>query len=104
MSNSLIATEDMPDVVKDSLPPGEILKREFLEPYGVSQYRLARAIGVTAGHLSKVVHGQRSITVDLSVRLSRFFGTSPLFFIRLQNNYDCRLAQARLANVDIQPL
>lgn len=105
MSSSPTTTEvSQPDVVRDSPTPGEILLTEFLQPYRVSQYRLAKDIGVSEGYVSKVVHGQRAITAEMSLRLSEYFGVSPTFFANLQTIYDTRLARAKLANVVIHRL
>jgi addiction module HigA family antidote len=68
--------------------PGEILLEEFLEPMGLSQYRLAKDTCVPARRINEIVHGKRSITADTALRLSRFFGTSELFWLNLQTRYD----------------
>lgn len=69
----------------DRLPPitpGELLQEEFLQPLGVSQYRLAKAIGVPASRISEIVTGQRAITADTDLRLCRFLGLSPGYWLR----------------------
>lgn len=68
--------------------PGEILLEEFLEPMGLSQYRLAKGIRVPARRINEIVHGKRSITADTALRLARFFGTTDRFWINLQAHYD----------------
>ena len=68
--------------------PGEILKEEFLDPMGITAYRLARAIGVQQTRISEIIAGTRSITVDTGLRLSRFFGMSDEFWTGLQLDYD----------------
>ena len=68
--------------------PGEILKCEFLEPLEITDYALAKAIGVQQTRISMIVKGERSITVDTALRLGRFFNTSPEFWMNLQNRYD----------------
>ena len=73
--------------------PGEILMEEFLEPMGVSQYRLAKDISVPARRINEIVHGRRSITADTALRLGRFFGNSPQFWLNLQTRYDLEVAQ-----------
>ena len=68
--------------------PGEILKEEFLDPMGLSQYRLAKDISVPPRRLNEIVHGKRSITADTALRLGRFFEISPQFWTNLQAHYD----------------
>ena len=75
----------------DKLPnvhPGEVLREEFLIPMGISQYRLAKEIGVPEPRISAICNGKRAITADTAVRLSRFFGTSAGFWLGLQADYD----------------
>jgi addiction module HigA family antidote len=73
--------------------PGEILLAEFLQPLGISQYRLAKDIGVSARRINEIVKGLRSITSDTALRLGVYFDMSPEFWINLQSHYD--LSQAR---------
>jgi addiction module HigA family antidote len=68
--------------------PGEILLEEFLEPVGVSQYRLAHDIGVHPRRINEIVHGNRAITADTALRLSRYFGLSERFWLNLQARYE----------------
>jgi len=68
--------------------PGEILAEEFLAPLAISQYRLAKGIQVSPRRINEIVHGTRSITADTALRLARFFGTSPEFWINLQAHFD----------------
>lgn len=68
--------------------PGEVLKEEFLIPMGISQYRLAKEIGVTESRISTVCQGRRAIGADTATRLARFFGTSAAFWLGLQADYD----------------
>jgi len=68
--------------------PGEILAEEFLAPLGMSQYRLAKGIGVPPRRINEIVHGIRAITADTALRLARFFGTSPEFWVNLQTHFD----------------
>ena len=87
--------------------PGEILTTEFLEPLGVSQYRLAKDIGVTARRINEIVHGRRSITADTALRLGRFFGMEAQFWLNLQTHYDMEVAQEALADrldTEVHPL
>jgi antitoxin HigA-1 len=85
------------EVIMDPVPPGEILLEEFLVPLGVSQYRLAKAISVPARRINEIVHGQRRISADTALRLSRFFGTSERFWLNLQARYDLEIEKDRLA-------
>jgi addiction module HigA family antidote len=79
----------------DFLPthPGEILLTEFLEPLGITQYRLAQAIGVPQGRLGEIVHGRRAITADTGLRLSRALGLTDMFWINMQARYDADLVR-----------
>jgi addiction module HigA family antidote len=73
--------------------PGEILMEEFLEPMGISQYRLAKDISVPPRRINEIVHGKRSITADTALRLGRFFGMSAQFWLNLQNRYDLEVTE-----------
>lgn len=77
--------------------PGEILLEEFLKPMGITQYRLAKEIGVPQRRIGEIVAGQRSVTADTGLRLSRFFGMSEEFWIGLQLDYDAARAKDSLA-------
>jgi addiction module HigA family antidote len=77
--------------------PGEILWEEFLKPLGLSQTRLGRDLGVSPRRINEIVHGKRSVTADTALRLSRYFGTSPEFWLGLQADYDLEVASDRLA-------
>nr|VFJ66561.1 MAG: addiction module antidote protein, HigA family [Candidatus Kentron sp. FW] len=68
--------------------PGEVLIEEFLDPMGISQYRLAKDISVPARRINEIVHGKRSVSADTALRLGRYFGTSAQFWMNLQNHYD----------------
>jgi antitoxin HigA-1 len=76
--------------------PGEILMEEFLEPMGISQYRLAKDISVSPRRINEIVHGKRAITPDTALRLSRFFGLSERFWVNLQTRYDLEKEKDRL--------
>jgi addiction module HigA family antidote len=67
--------------------PGEVLLEEFLNPMGISQYRLAKDISVPARRINEIVHGKRSITADTALRLSRYFGTTAQFWMNLQDHF-----------------
>ena len=79
--------------------PGEILLEEFLKPAGITQYRLAKAIGVPQRRIGEIVAGNRAITVDTGLRLARYFDMSDGFFIGLQADYDMAKAKETLADV-----
>ncbi len=76
--------------------PGKILQEEFLEPLGISQYRLAKDIGVSPRRINEVVHGKRAVSADTALRLSRYFGMSERFWINLQSRYDLEVQKDRL--------
>ena len=78
--------------------PGEILLEEFLKPVGISQYRLAKDIGVPAMRISKIVRGERGISADTALRLARYFGMSVEFWTGIQTHYDTELAKMELAD------
>jgi len=86
--------------------PGEILLEEFLLPYGVSQYELAKVVGVPPRRINEIVHGKRSITPDTALRLARAFDVSDRFFLNLQAKYDLELELDRMDEVlkNIKPL
>ena len=78
--------------------PGEILMEEFLKPIGVSQYRLAKDISVPPRRINEIVHGKRSVTANTALRLGRFFGMSPQFWLNLQTRYDLEVTEDSLGN------
>ena len=73
--------------------PGEILVKEFLEPLKISQYRLAKDIGVTPRRINEIVHGRRAISADTALRLSQFFGMEAQFWMNLQSRYDMEVTR-----------
>ena len=77
--------------------PSEMLEEEFLNPLGMSKYRLAKSIGVPAQRIGDIVSGKRGITADTDLRLCRFFGLSDGWWLRLQVNYDTVIAKKELA-------
>jgi addiction module HigA family antidote len=77
--------------------PGEILIEEFLKPMGLSQYRLAKDISVPPRRINEIVHGKRSISADTALRLGRFFGISPQFWLNLQTRFDLEVTEDLLA-------
>jgi addiction module HigA family antidote len=82
----------------DFLPthPGEILLHEFMEPMGITQYALAKAIGVPQTRVSQIVRGRRGITADTALRLSRALGLSDAFWVNMQSRYDLDIARVEL--------
>jgi addiction module HigA family antidote len=78
--------------------PGEVLLEDFIKPLGLSQYRIAKDIGVSPLRISQIVRGQRAITADTAMRLARYLGTSAEVWLRLQARYDLEVAQAKLAD------
>src|SRR5205823_13446500 len=100
MSRSPTTIEGMP-MPRPKLPPvhpGEILNEEFLAPLGLSQYRLAKDTGVPPRRINEIVRGQRAITADTALRLSRYFGTSERFWLNLQAQYDLEVEKDRLGD------
>ena len=77
--------------------PGQILNEEFLQPMNITQYRLAKAIGVDARRIHSIVHGERAITPETALLLSRYFGNSAGFWMGLQSQYDLEIAEERLS-------
>jgi addiction module HigA family antidote len=80
----------------EPIKPGEILLEEFLKPMGLSQYRLAKEIGVPAQRISEIIAGKRSITADTDLRLCRFLGLSNGYWLRAQAAYDTEVAERTL--------
>jgi len=76
--------------------PGEILLEEFLNPMGISQYRLSKDTNMPPRRVNEIVHGIRSITANTALRLARYFGTSDRFWINLQTRYDLEIEKDRL--------
>jgi addiction module HigA family antidote len=77
--------------------PGELLRSEFLEPMGLSQYRVAKEIGVPAQRIGEIVAGKRAVTADTDLRLCRFFGLSNGYWLRAQAAYDTEVAEEALS-------
>ncbi len=95
----------MTETIMAPVHPGEILLTEVLEPLGVSQYQLAKAVDVPARRINEIVHGQRRISADTALRLARYFGTSERFWMNLQARYDLEIEKDRLGTTleEIQP-
>jgi len=88
----------MADRKLDPIHPGEILLHDFLEPLGLSQYRLAHDISVSPRRINEIVHGTRSISADTALRLARYLGTSDRFWLNLQSRYDLEVERDRLGD------
>jgi antitoxin HigA-1 len=91
----------MPSVF--AIHPGEILFKEFLEPMGLTRYRLAKEIYVSLPRVNEIVHGKRSISADTALRLGAYFGLPPQFWMNLQADYDLRLARSNKELKKIKP-
>jgi addiction module HigA family antidote len=97
-SKSSIITEGNVAMRKmNPIHPGEILREEFLEPMGVSQYRLAKDVSVPPRRINEIVHGKRAISADTALRLARYFGMEAQFWLNLQSRYDLEVAEEALA-------
>lgn len=79
--------------------PGEILREDFLEPMGITPYRLAQGTKLDQTRISEILHGKRAVTADTALRFSKFFGNSPEFWINLQSGYDLRVKRKELHQV-----
>ena len=75
--------------------PGEVLKEDFLAPFGLSEYRVAKDIQVPARRINEIVHGTRGVTADTALRLARYFGTSAQFWLNLQTQYELAIETDR---------
>ncbi|MEQ9403547.1 MAG: HigA family addiction module antitoxin [Cyclobacteriaceae bacterium] len=82
-----------------NIHPGEILERDFLEPMGITAYRLSKSIGVQQTRISQIIKGKMSITADMATRLAKFFGTSAEVWMNLQSQYEIR--ETKQKNKDI---
>lgn len=92
MSNSSTITEKW-----DPVHPGEVLMEDFIEGFGITQNKLAVSIGVPPRRINEIVHGKRAITADTALRLGRYFGIDPQFWLNLQAHYELELAQDRVS-------
>lgn len=89
------------------MTPGRFLELEFLEPLGITSYALAKAIGVDPPRMYKIVAGERAITADTALRLARYFGTSPQYWLNLQTHYDLEVEEDRVGDSiekEVRPL
>lgn len=101
MSNSPTTTEKW-----DPVHPGEVLMEDFIEGFGITQNKLAVSIGVPPRRINEIVHGKRAITADTALRLGRYFGIDPQFWLNLQAHYELELARDRVSDqiAAIKPL
>jgi addiction module HigA family antidote len=86
-----------------AIHPGDILRTEFMEPLGITSYRLAQQLHVPLPRIYQIVRGTRSISADTAIRLGRYFGLPPQFWLNLQNDYDLRMAGTAEAEL-VRPL
>ncbi len=86
-----------------SIHPGEILKTEFMEPLGLTSYRLAKDLHISVPRVNDLVHGKRSLTADSAMRLGTYFGNSPQFWLGLQMDYDLWLASREKSLAKVKP-
>jgi addiction module HigA family antidote len=106
MSKSSTTTRTVPIPNRVTTHPGEVLKEEFLKPLRMSVHALAIALRVPATRIGAIVKGERSVTADTALRLARFFGTSPEFWINLQAMHDLTKARAEVGReieTDVRP-
>lgn len=101
MSSSSTITEKWAPV-----HPGEVLMEDFINGFGIIQNKLAVSIGVPPRRINEIVHGKRAITADTALRLGRYFGIDPQFWLNLQTHYDLELTEDRVAEqiAAIRPL
>ena len=79
-----------------NIHPGEILSEDFLKPMGISAYRLSKGANIDQTRISEIIRGKRSVTADTALRLARFFGNSPEFWLNLQAHYDLELKKREM--------
>lgn len=96
----------MTDKLYAPIHPGEVLMEDFIEGFGITQHKLAVSIGVPPRRINEIVHGKRAITADTALRLGRYFGVEPQFWLNLQSRYELELAEDRVADkvAEIKPL
>ena len=82
----------------DPIPPGEILREDFMEPMGISINKLSRDLSVPPNRISEIVNGKRSITADTALRLERYFGIEAQFWLNLQSEYDLRKMKRKIGH------
>ncbi|MCA9774423.1 MAG: HigA family addiction module antidote protein [Myxococcales bacterium] len=86
----------MPRKAHPPIHPGEILQEEFLDAFGLSQYRVAKDLGVSPRRINEIVHGRRGVSAETALRLARYFGTSERFWLNLQTRFDLEVERERL--------
>ncbi len=96
----------MTDKLYGPIHPGGVLMEDFIEGFGITQHKLAVSIGVPPRRINEIVHGKRAITADTALRLGRYFGVEPQFWLNLQSRYELELAEDRVADqvAEIKPL
>jgi len=77
--------------------PGEILKEDFLKPFKLSEYRLAKDINVPPRRINEIIHGKRAISANTALRLGKYFGTTAQFWLNLQSHFDLEIEEEKLA-------
>lgn len=97
-SRAAVAARMMATTKVAPVHPGEVLLEEFLEPMGISQYRLAKDISVPPRRINEIVHGKRAVTADTALRLARYFSTTPRFWLNLQAQHDLDVEADRLGD------
>jgi addiction module HigA family antidote len=102
MSKSWIITEVLMPQKLAPIHPGEVLLHDFLEPLGLSQYRLAHDIGVPPRRLNEIIHGTRAVSADTALRLARYFRLTPQFWLTLQMHHDVERERDRLGDRLVQ--
>ncbi|MBX2999635.1 MAG: HigA family addiction module antidote protein [Caldilineaceae bacterium] len=97
-----LSTTDFTDVATDGqlqpVKPGDILLHDFMEPLGLSANALATALHVPPNRITGILSASRRVTADTALRLARYFGTTPQFWMNLQSNYDLKLAETKVGN------
>jgi len=102
-----MSVSSMEERVYPPMTPGRFLELEFLRPLGITSYALAKAIGVDPPRMYKIVAGERAITADTALRLARYFGASPQYWLNLQTHYDLEVEEDRVGKSierEVQPL
>ena len=90
----------MGEKIHEPIHPGEILLKEFLEPMGITQYRLAKDINVPIPRINAIIHGKRAISADTALRLARYFETTDQFWMNLQLRYELECARDKLGSLE----
>ena len=88
----------------EPISPGEILREEFLEPMNITAYRLAKEVHIPQSRVSDIISGKRGITADTAMRFAMYFGTTPQFWLNIQNQYDLDMLEASGKFIDISDI